>query len=64
MRLFRSASTRCSLRRWARRWRWLKEQAGYVLGIIACLTLILVFLPLVPVFKAFGEIGEITKDDG
>jgi hypothetical protein len=63
MRLFRSASTRCSLRRWARRWRWLKEQAGYVLGILVCLVLIAVFVPLIPVFKAFGEIGEAVRDD-
>lgn len=63
MRLFRSESTRCSLRRWARRLRWLREQVAYVLGILVCLVLIAVFVPLIPVFKAFEEIGEITKDE-
>ena len=66
MRLFRGASTRCSLRRWAGRWRCLKAQANSranALDIIVCLALILAFLPLVPVFKTFGEIGEIVRDD-
>ena len=32
-------------------------------GILACLALILFFLPLVPVFKAFEDIGEALKDE-
>lgn len=63
MRLFRSASTRCFLRRWVKRWRWLNEQIGYVLGVIGCLALIVLLVPLVPVFKMFEEIREIAKDE-
>lgn len=38
-----------------RRLAWFGEQVGWLLGIVACLLLMLILLPLVPVFEAFDE---------
>ena len=47
----------------ARACRWLWGHVCEAAGILACLVLILLFLPLVPVFKMFEDIGEALKDD-
>lgn len=43
--------------------RWLWGRVCEVAGVLACLVLVLVFLPLVPVFKMFEDIGEALRDD-
>lgn len=43
--------------------RWLWGHVCEVAGILACLVLILLFLPLVPVFRMFEDIGEALRDD-
>ena len=43
--------------------RWVWGHVCEAAGILACLVLILLFLPLVPVFKMFEDIGEALKDD-
>lgn len=54
---------RRTLIRAIRAWRWLWGHICEVVGLLACLLLILFFLPLVPVFKAFEDIDEALKDD-
>lgn len=46
------------------RWRlaWLGEQVGWFLGIVACLLLMAVLLPLVPLFEAFDDIRRSVDD--
>ena len=36
-----------------RRLKFLADQVGWLLGDVACLAMMTLFLPLVPVFKAF-----------
>jgi hypothetical protein len=43
--------------------RWLWDRVCEVTGLLACLALILFFLPLVPVFRMFEDIGEALRDD-
>lgn len=43
--------------------RWLWGRVCEVTGLLACLALILFFLPLVPVFRMFEDIGEALRDD-
>ena len=38
-----------------RRWLWLLEQIGWLFGDALCLLLLILFLPLVPVLKAFDD---------
>lgn len=47
----------------SKRLAWLGEQIGWLLGIIACLLLMLVFLPLVPLFEMYDEIRRL-HDEG
>lgn len=39
-----------------RRWLWLLEQVGWLIGDAACLLPLILFLPLVPVLKAFDDV--------
>lgn len=39
-----------------RRWLWLLEQVGWLIGDAACLFPLILFLSLVPVFKAFDDV--------
>ena len=47
----------------ARLWRRLWCTACEVAGIAACLVLIALFLPLVPVFKAFEALREACEEE-
>lgn len=40
----------------------LREQVGLFLGIVACLLLMLVFIPLVPLFEVYDEIRQLYED--
>lgn len=46
-----------------RRIEFLADQAGWLLGDVACLVMVAVFMPLVPVFKAFDHARRDGKDD-
>ena len=39
-----------------RRWLWLLEQVGWLIGDAACLLQLILFLSLVPVLKAFDDV--------
>ncbi|MBR3226811.1 MAG: hypothetical protein IKF78_15970 [Atopobiaceae bacterium] len=41
---------------------WLREQVGWFIGIVGCLLLMLVFIPLVPLFEAYDEIRQLYED--
>ena len=43
------------------RLRWLGEQVGWLLGIAASLLLMLVLLPLVPLFRLFDDILRVNE---
>ena len=47
---------------WRRRLAWFGEQVGWFLGIAACLLLMLILLPLVPVFEAFDDIRRLHDE--
>lgn len=47
---------------WRRRWGHFKEDVGWFLGIVACLLLMLVLLPLVPVFEAYDDIRRSFEE--
>ena len=42
---------------------WLGEQVGWFIGIVGCLTLMLVFIPLVPLFEAYDEIRQLYEEE-
>ena len=44
------------------RLRWLGEQVGWFLGIAASLLLMLVLLPLVPLFEMYDDIRRAYED--
>ncbi|NHM15250.1 hypothetical protein GMI69_00980 [Eggerthellaceae bacterium zg-887] len=44
------------------RLRWLREQAGLLLGIVGCLLLMLVLLPLVPILEPYDDIRRAYED--
>lgn len=44
-----------------RRIEFLADQAGWLLGDVACLVMVAVFLPLAPVFKAFERGKRAAK---
>lgn len=46
-----------------RRIDFLADQAGWLLGDVACLVMVAVFMPLVPVFKAFDHARRAGQDD-
>lgn len=41
---------------------WLGEQVGWFIGIVGCLLLMLVLLPLVPLFEFYDDISRAYKD--
>jgi len=44
------------------RLRWLGEQVGWFLGIAASLLLMLVLLPLIPLFEMYDDIRRAYED--
>lgn len=44
-----------------RRLRWLGEQVGWFLGIVGCLLLLIVLLPLVPLFEMYDDIRGVYE---
>ncbi|MDD5894584.1 MAG: hypothetical protein PUC67_09615, partial [Coriobacteriaceae bacterium] len=44
------------------RLRWLGEQVGWLLGITASLLLMLVLLPLIPLFEMYDDIRRAYQD--
>ena len=46
-----------------RRWLWLREQVGWFIDDALCLLLLILFLPLVPVLKAFDDVRSIHKGE-
>ena len=44
------------------RLRWLWEQAGWLVGIVGCLLLMLVLLPLVPILELYDDIRRAYED--
>ena len=45
-----------------RRLSWLGEQVGWFLGIAGCLLLMLVLLPLIPLFEMYDDIRRAYED--
>ena len=43
--------------------RWLWGRVCELVGLLACIALVLLLLPLVPVFRMFEDIGEALRDD-
>ena len=39
------------------------DQAGWLMGDVACLAMVVLFLPVVPVFKAFGRGRRASKGE-
>jgi hypothetical protein len=46
-----------------RRLKFLADQVGWLLGDVACLAMMTLFLPLVPVFKAFERGKRSAKGE-
>jgi len=46
-----------------RRIAWLNEQVGWFLGIVGCLLLMLVLLPLVPLFGIYDNVRRAYEDE-
>ena len=42
---------------------WLQEQVGFLLGNLACLVLLVLFLPLVPVLRLYDDVRRM-HDEG
>ena len=42
---------------------WLGEQVGWLIGIVACLLLMLVLLPLVPLFEVYDDVRRAFEDE-
>ena len=45
------------------RLRWLCEQVGWFLGITASLLLMLILLPLIPIFDMYDDIRRAYEDE-
>ncbi|MBQ3283983.1 MAG: hypothetical protein IJH42_09095 [Atopobiaceae bacterium] len=43
--------------------RWLWGRVCELVGLLACIALVLLLLPLVPVFRMLEDIGEALRDD-
>lgn len=52
------------MRNWPRRIRWLWGQLYALFGILVCLVLIGLLLPLVPLFKAYENARRLYENDG
>ena len=44
------------------RLRWLGEQVGWFLGILGCMLLLIVLLPLVSLFETYDDIQRAYED--
>lgn len=44
------------------RLRWLGEQVGWFLGIPGCMLLLIVLLPLLPLFETYDDIRRAYED--
>ena len=44
------------------RLRWLGEQAGWLLGIVGCLLLMLILLPLIPILELYDDVRRAYED--
>lgn len=44
------------------RLRWLGEQVGWFLGILGCMLLLIVLLPLAPLFETYDDIRRAYED--
>lgn len=51
------------MRCFRRRLAWLGDQAGWFMGIVACVLLMVVLVPLEPLFSMYAEIRELYEDD-
>lgn len=45
------------------RLRWLGEQAGWFLGIVGCLLLMLILLPLIPILELYDDVRRAYEDE-
>jgi hypothetical protein len=46
-----------------RRLAWLGEQVGWALGIVACVLMMLVLMPLIPLFALYDGIRRALEDE-
>ena len=44
------------------RLRWLGEQVGWCLGIVGCLLLMLILLPLIPILELYDDVRRAYED--
>ncbi len=44
------------------RLRWPGEQAGWFLGIVGCLVLLIVLLPLIPILELYNDVRRTYED--
>ncbi|MBR3160976.1 MAG: hypothetical protein IKG69_01800 [Atopobiaceae bacterium] len=44
------------------RLRWLGEQVGWFLGIVGCLFLLIVLLPLIPTLELYDDVRRAYED--
>ena len=44
------------------RLRWHGEQVGWFLGIVGCLLLMLILLPLIPILKLYDDVRRAYED--
>lgn len=42
---------------------WLGEQIGWFIGVVGSLLLMLVLLPLVPIFEAYEDIRRLHEEE-
>ena len=42
---------------------WLGEQVGWLIGDVACLLLLIIFLPLIPIFETFDAVRRLHEDE-
>ena len=45
------------------RLRWLGEQVGWFLGIVGCLLLMLILLPLIPILELYDDVRRAYEDE-
>lgn len=45
------------------RLRWLGEQVGWFPGIVGCLLLMLILLPLIPILELYGDVRRAYEDE-
>ena len=42
---------------------WLGEQVGWFIGVVGSLLLMLVLLPLIPIFEAYEDIRRLHEEE-